>query len=58
MKTFEEKRRESIELFDLITCEVYYGLNLRIVLTDATEDEKAAIRSLMSKARSARIPIE
>lgn len=42
------------DLFDQIATEVYYGFNLRMVLSEATIAERGAIRKILVRAEAAR----
>lgn len=41
-------------LFEDLSTEVYYGLNLTIVLAEATVAERDAIRLILNRAKAAR----
>lgn len=42
------------ELFDALATETYYGFNLRIILMEASQHERAALHALIVRAKSAR----
>jgi len=46
--------RESRALVDSLAEESYYSFNLGLILMEASEEERATIAALISKAKSAR----
>ena len=48
--------QEACALFDAIALETYYGFNLRIILAEATPEERATIATVMQRAHDERQP--
>lgn len=54
MSVNDNQVKAGIELFDQLTEEVWFGLNLRLIFAEATVEERDAVRVLLDRAKAAR----
>jgi len=47
--------QDGVEVFDLFTGESYYGLNMKIILAEASQQERDAIRAVAQRAHAWRL---
>lgn len=58
--TMEEMQamKDAGQVFELLSTESYYGFNFRVVLAQATQEERDAVRKIVERAKAERLGIE